>query len=184
MSSKRQTQGRLLPYMVTILFIVVAMLCACSKKDEVAGDAYTFAGAEWRYDSPVVFNQEGDSLPGNVTATVVSLRHTNDYPYANIWLEIAYLHRDSLTADTFDMRLADSFGRWLGSGSGPVITKTDTLRLRHNPDVRSEFRLRHIMRLDKLPEVEQVSMSFVTGAAIPEETPVEQSEDPLEENND
>ena len=148
-------------FFVVMLF-VVSFLASCSGKDAVPAQFYTIENAQWPYDKTFVFNEKGDTLPGQVKALELSLRHTNEYPYANVWLEISYSSSDSIMADTFNIRLADDYGKWLGAGSGPVVMKTDTLIPRHVPDSTSRFTLRHVMRIDILPEIEQVGMAFIS----------------------
>lgn len=145
-----------------ICFICLLAVTACSRDKKIAGESYTIPGADWPYGVKLTFNEDGDSLPSTVTAALLAVRHSHEYPYANLWLELAYTSADSLTADTFNVLLADNYGKWLGSGSGPVITKTDTLQLRKIPDPRSKFVLRHVMRTEVLPHVEQVGLKLIT----------------------
>ncbi len=147
-----------------ILFLVAVMatvLSACDKPTAVPATFVTVPDSEWHYGRALEFNAAGDTL-GRIDAVAVSVRHTNDYPYSNLWLELAYNSGDSLVADTFNLHLADEYGKWLGAGSGPVVMLTDTVRPRRSPDIDTRFVVRHIMRIDVLPEVEQVGLTFIT----------------------
>lgn len=69
--------------------------------------------------------QEVMSFTFDVTDTtsvynvVMNVRHTDDYPYQNIWL-FADLYADSLllSCDTLNYILANERGEWLGNGYG------------------------------------------------------------------
>lgn len=141
---------------------LILTVAACSRDKKIAGESYTLPGADWPYATGMTFNEKGDTMSSAVYGALLSVRHTHEYPYANLWLELAYSSGDTLTADTFNIFLADSYGKWLGSGSGPVITKSDTLRLHKQPDPGSKFVLRHVMRTEVLPHVEQVGIKLLT----------------------
>lgn len=154
--------ARLVP--IYIAAVIAVLLCSCDKPTAVPATFVTIPDSEWHYDRALRFNAAGDTL-GQVEAVAISVRHTNDYPYSNLWLEMAYNSGDSLVADTFNLRLADEYGKWLGAGSGPVVMLTDTVRPRHIPDVASGYAVRHIMRIDVLPDVEQIGLTYVTKQA-------------------
>lgn len=134
---------------------------SCSSSDETPGQFFTLKNARWPYGQVLTFNEAKDSVNAGVEEAHISVRHTSNYSYANLWVELSYNSADSTVADTFNVLLSDSYGKWLGSGSGPVVTRVDTLRLRHTPDIATSFKLRHIMRVDTLENIEEVGMSFV-----------------------
>lgn len=113
--------------------------------------------------------QYGDTLkytfvPADSVVTgdmALSLRHTNDYIYSNIFLEVTIT--DSLTSrcDTLAVTLADDFGRWHGRGIGTDFQITDTIARGATFRRPVNIGVRHIMRDEVLPEVEQVGISFV-----------------------
>lgn len=113
--------------------------------------------------------QYGDTLkytfvPADSVVTgdmALSLRHTNDYIYSNIFLEVTIT--DSLTSrcDTLAVILADDFGRWHGRGIGTDFQVTDTIARGATFRRPVNIGVRHIMRDEVLPEVEQVGISFV-----------------------
>lgn len=141
--------------------ILLASLTGCDKPTETPGKFVTLMDAEWPYADTLIFNENNDTLPVPLKGVLLTLRHTQDYPYANVWIEMSYQSRDSLVADTFNIRITDEYGKWLGTGSGPVLMLSDTLTLRHTPDTTSRFLVRHVMRTEILPEIEQVGLSFI-----------------------
>lgn len=114
----------------------------------------------WRYGDTLKYNLEArdSAIIGDLT---LSLRHTNDYIYSNIFLEVTVT--DSLTSrrDTLDITLADDFGRWKGRGIGTDYQISQTVAsdlTLHRP---AEVAVRHIMRDEVLNDVEQVGVAFV-----------------------
>ncbi len=92
----------------------------------------------------------------------LAVRHTNGYPYRNLYLEVSYPDRDSnstLMRDTVNVELADIYGNWHGSGLGTSfqfsMTLNDNFLL---SDRSSEIRVRHIMRPDPVTDIEQVGI--------------------------
>ena len=151
-----------LNFMVLFLGIISLFMTSCNRPTETPGEFHSLPHAEWPYPQQLVFNERGDTILGDVKAVELFLRHSKEYPYANIWLELSYNSADSVVADTFNVVVADEYGKWLGSGAGPLRLLTDTLRLRNMPDADSKFRLRHIMRVEILPEIEQVGIKYLT----------------------
>lgn len=74
----------------------------------------------WDKDDAVVF--ELDSLPFDPRKrhdVSVEITTNNEYPYRNLRLLISQNLQDSVPrTDTLDVELADSYGKWRGSGVG------------------------------------------------------------------
>ena len=69
----------------------------------------------WDKDSVVCFDVNiTDSMA--TYNVILSLRHTADYPYQNIWFFVQ--NETSGQNDTLEYYLADQRGRWLGNGFG------------------------------------------------------------------
>lgn len=113
----------------------------------------------WHYGDTIVFRPEiADSTA--IGVLTLSLRHTNDYAYSNLWLEVSVRDSSRQLTDTFNVVMADRLGRWLGRGIGTDFQSTDTIapRIRVNRD--TEIRVRHIMRVDNVRDVEQIGIVF------------------------
>jgi len=127
------------------IFILVAVLsfCACSGKT-VFSEYQPLPREGWHADSALCF---GFAAPDTISPydVIISIRHTQQYPYQNMWLFISG-NRTAVTGhlssrDTIEFFLADDRGRWLGNGYGnlremPVLymhnhifRSTDTLSL-------------------------------------------------------
>lgn len=150
-------------YRLLFLLTVCAAITACSRPEHSPGTFFTIDDASWEYGDTLVYNAERDTILGTTDALMIAVRHTNEYPYANLWLEVSYTAAaDTVVADTFNITLADDYGKWYGSGTGPVIMSVDTLRLRHTPAVDARYGVRHIMRVDRLGDIEQIGLEPIT----------------------
>lgn len=112
----------------------------------------------WRYADTLVFPMDRLADSTACTADVaLTVRHSNDYPYSNIWLEIA----TPAGTRSVCMELADVFGRWYGRGMGLSFERTDTVvrGLRLTP--ADTLRVHHNMRLDTLPGIEQLGIFVI-----------------------
>lgn len=118
----------------------------------------------WEYGKTLVYMPEiADSIAEGKLALFV--RHNNDYPYSNLWVEVSYQQPgDSghivLTRDTFSITLADIYGKWQGRGQGSTFEKIDTLYLDYTLINGAPLRLRHVMRPERVTGIEKVGFIF------------------------
>lgn len=75
----------------------------------------------WAYGDTLTFYPTG--LDSADTRTLdAAIRHSGDYMYRNLWLEVSYRGSDSiLRRDTVELELADVYGRWLEAASAHPI---------------------------------------------------------------
>jgi gliding motility-associated lipoprotein GldH len=98
---------------------------------------------EWHMDSAVCFDYSITDAQ-QAYSLIVYVRHTERYPYQNMWLFIG----DSIQRDTIEFYLADDRGRWLGDRHHgfiemPVLIEENL----HFPDTGSYcMEVRHAMR--------------------------------------
>lgn len=142
-----------------ILILLIAAACGVPSEQSLF---QSMDADGWLYTDTVSMNiNNADSartmLHGDIALAV---RHTDAYEYSNLWVELSYLDSDSLRRDTFDLRLADEFGRWLGTGVGVGFQKVDTLLRGVSVDARVPLRVRHVMRPDTLADIEQIGIIF------------------------
>jgi len=142
--------------------IIVALMglsgCRMSPNDY---SMYNSIGDDgWLYGDTLKYEfVPGDSIvTGDVT---LSLRHTNDYIYSNIFLEVTVTDSLSARRDTLAITLADDFGRWQGRGIGTDFQVSDTVARNVTLHRPVKIGVRHIMRDNVLENVEQVGVSFV-----------------------
>lgn len=141
--------------------MILTLPAACSP-ESVDVSAFRPVGSEgWAYPEAMNFTLEhSDSIArGQLYLTV---RHTADYLFSNLWAEVKRVNADSVvTADTVNIMLADSYGNWLGTGSGvwkqTEVPVGDIYRHRSGGIVT----VRHIMRVDTLRGIDLVGVKFV-----------------------
>lgn len=146
---------------------IAAALCGCGRNGAEMDDFRLPAGFSaftdvsktgWRYDDTLRFVT--DSVEGELR---VAVRHSVAYPYSNLWLEVTRPGTDSLhpVRDTVHLELADPFGLWKGTGVGPT-RQMEAVVARHVAlDSGQTVMLRHIMRLDTLPAIEQAGIFVI-----------------------
>ena len=152
-----------------IAAIMLAMLAACSHfaPDEADGSCSafsTFGDRGWRYFDTLTLAADSTADSIRHGALILNLRHSTAYPWRNIWLELSYPDGTDSSAtmarDTFDIVLADRYGRWRGSGMGSSLQLSDTLHTRFAMRRGQRVSLRHIMRTDTLPAIERAGLIF------------------------
>lgn len=114
----------------------------------------------WAYGDTLIYNftPKDSVIIGDMT---LSLRHTNDYIYSNVFLEVTLSDSTCSLCDTLAITLADDFGRWHGRGIGTDFQISDTIALGITLRKPITIGVRHIMRDDVLKEIEQIGISFV-----------------------
>lgn len=155
----------------TLIILLFTLLAAgsCGKRDYSSWQHLPADG--WAYADTISLMPVDTTLTDNDSvlngALHLALRHSNAYPYSNIWLELTYRNSDSHTIrDTINLRLADLYGRWLGSGFGAGYQRELTVSPQTSIDLTKPMRLRHIMRVDTLQGIEQVGI-FIKNSGTP-----------------
>ncbi len=139
-------------------------LASCSAHDNDYSAFSAIDSEGWDYGRTYVYRPAiADSVADGTLR--VAVRHTNDYPYRNLWLEVAYQVQApdstvSFRTDTVNMQLADVYGNWLGSGLGTSFQKADTVSTDFRLIPGAPVRVHHIMRVDRLEGLEQVGIIF------------------------
>ena len=110
-------------WIVTILAFGCLVLTSCrndivySQFHSISYPNGTITSSEnWHMDSVVRFDFPIPDTTVDYTMTIY-LRHTEHYPYQNIWLFAG----DSLHCDTINSFLADDRGRWYGNHQHGLI---------------------------------------------------------------
>ncbi|MCF0218721.1 MAG: gliding motility lipoprotein GldH [Muribaculaceae bacterium] len=142
------------------LTIIIAILCsilsACNSADSTQ---YAMLDADkgWAYGDTLRLLMRSQGKPAAMT---LALSHSTDYPYSNIWLEVAYPNGNKTCRDTINIELADVYGRWLGKGFGADrLIELDVTPRVQMPD-SSLVKVCHIMRIDTLRGVNSVGITL------------------------
>lgn len=139
--------------------VFAGLLCGCKPKVNDFINYENIDPSGWKYGEKVTFHPEqtDSCVEGRLD---LALRHTNDYPYRNLWLEVTSSDSVNTRIDTVNILLSDVYGNWYGTGIGTdfQIEKTIADSLKFFPPISID--VRHIMRVDNLEGVEQIGVTF------------------------
>lgn len=94
---------------IGLILFLASVLCASCHQRTIYSEVRTLPLAGWNADS--ILNYEFEITDTLATYDVLLyIRHTQQYPYQNMWLFV--------NNDTIEFYLADQRGRWLGNGWG------------------------------------------------------------------
>ena len=105
---------------IAAVLLIMVLLPACKNKP-VYMHFETLPTEGWHADSLCTFTW----APENTTNTyqiLFHLRHTNAYPYQNLWLFVTRNEGNRSVSDTLEIYLADDRGTWLGNGRNGLIS--------------------------------------------------------------
>lgn len=141
-----------------MILAVATLLVSCAGNGDFSHFS-TLPDSGWAYGDTLNFDTVRlDSLS---TGTLyLALRHSNDYRYSNLWLEVTYDDKGVTKRDTLNLRLADTFGRWQGKGFGSTRQLKTEVARNISPQPGSEVYVRHIMRVDTLTGLHELGVSF------------------------
>lgn len=142
--------------------------------------SYDMPGNKWAIDNklPFVVDISDTGIYYNMS---LLFRHTNNYPYSNIWMKMSIKGPgdSSFRSVRIEVPLATPQGQWLGTGMGEIFEQRRMLVVDHNAlpvtldmisvsessynDIfskkgRYEIRLEHNMREDALSDVLHVGL--------------------------
>ncbi len=154
-----------------VLCAAACLIVCCSPRHDDPGQFIDIDPQGWLYGQKLTFEPGADSVfirparhipvSNEHSHIELTVRHSDAYPYSNLWVELAYPTGDTVVCDTFNLVIADRYGKWLGNGTGPSYQKRDTLVTRLRVNDNPHLTLRHIMRVDTLREIEQVGMRML-----------------------
>lgn len=129
-------------------------LSACHT-DTVYSEFQSVPLQEWSTDSVLTYRFDiEDTL--STYRMLVCVRHTEQYPYQNMWLFL----NDSLRQDTIEFYLANDRGEWLGNGRNGLIEMPvlyeEAYRFRHNGE--QVWHIQHGMREQSLRGISDVGL--------------------------
>lgn len=143
-----------------ILTAILGVLVSCSSPELSQAEFVTIPARGWAYADTLAINvPTADSIA--VGRLAVAVRHSNAYLYRNLWLEVSTPLADTVVADTVNVLLADNYGRWYGRGVGVSYMLSDTLPGHVCLTRGKPVRVRHIMRVDTLADIEQIGLTFI-----------------------
>jgi len=143
---------------ILALICVVAM-AGCMPSPYYQKD-YSVPQNEWTYNFKPVFKFDISDTTVSYNLMFI-VRHTNAYPFSNIWLNVYHKQPgdSSFTRTRVEVPLAEPSGKWLGRGMGEISEQRMLLDQLHlNRPGKYEMRLEQDMRINELPEILQVGL--------------------------
>ena len=144
---------------VLSLLITTLLLCSC-KQVELYERLTNIPGAQWQRSFVPTYKFDITDTTRYYSVFVV-LRHSNSYPYRNIWLNVGIRNpQDSMRTQAFDLPLAAS-DKWLGVGMDDIFERRVLLLprpVKFNKTGSIEFTLQQQMRIDPLPHILQAGI--------------------------
>ncbi len=112
----------------------------------------------WHMDHKAVFQVDVIDT-SRVLDVGMTFRHTDDYPYSNLWLFVDMQSENGLSIkDTLEFFLSETNGRWLGNkkGDGYEVSALykHAVKMSHPGSYR--FEISQGMRRDVLPHITSV----------------------------
>ena len=139
---------------------ILVTLAACDGRIDRYRNFVQLAESGWAYGDTIKFMATGNTLTDAATMSV-AVRHNEKFLYRNLWLELSY--RDSMGnvyVDSVNLELADTYGRWNGSGIGEAYQCATQLPHTVSVADSTEISVRHIMRLDTVKGIEQIGVTI------------------------
>ncbi|WP_160712159.1 gliding motility lipoprotein GldH [Chitinophaga solisilvae] len=155
-------------FQVTAGILVLAAACKPLKMDAYEKNL-EIPGHDWAYDYKPSF--EVNIQPEDTASLYdiyVNVRHTDAYPYSNMWLLVGTTYPgDSIPKDQrVELPLADISGKWSGTGTSGIIKHDDIIEhrvpIQHNAIFNKpgtyKFTFEQNMRQNPLPHVMNVGL--------------------------
>lgn len=153
---------RSIRFLLTGLLFSSLLSCA---EGEVYYRFHHLENGRWYRDSTLVFNMDSVALsPAKRYDVTIEITTNRAYPYRDVWLQIDQNLTGTLfRSDTLHYRLADDYGRWLGSGAGG-LNQLSLPYLSSVPLVTTRpyaVYIRQTMKDDPLTGIEKVGVKVV-----------------------
>ncbi|GHT54839.1 gliding motility lipoprotein GldH [Bacteroidia bacterium] len=95
---------------------LLLVLVACDPAPEIYYQFRSFPQSEWNVQEEICFEVPIDDSTAHYNVSII-VRNTNKYNFSNIRLIVDILNSDHTTqTDSVHVHLADSNGRWYGTG--------------------------------------------------------------------
>lgn len=145
--------------LLSISLLAMGLLQSCNS-GLVYEKYFEIEGKGWKYIEPITFEVEVDDI-SKTYDLYVNVRHTNDYPYSNLWMMMySYPPDGEATQNRMELRLAYPDGKWIGNGLGANITHE--IRVKHKFAFPMKgtyvFTLQHDMREQIVPALSHVGI--------------------------
>lgn len=137
--------------------LLVGTLFSCRQND-VYNEFNTLPKNGWFKRDVQRFTPESPDTLGRYDL-YLTLRHSGDYAYRNLWLFVSYTGVDGeQKTDTVNCELADEFGRWSGGGWGSYYQQELLLDSRFRFRSNQVVTIQQAMRDDRICGISDVGI--------------------------
>ncbi len=160
----RLTQAIML--MITVALLAVLAGCDSSRVYE---QNETIPGNMWQKENRIAFQFEitDTTLRYNV---LVNLRHTNFYPFSNLWVMAytTYPDGENLEPERLQLQLADTDGKWYGECIGDICDLQQYIQtnVRFSQTGTYKIAFEQIMRSKDVPVIENLPAIMAVGLRV------------------
>ena len=146
----------------TLTFISLLLLLSC--QNNVIYESEILYENGWHKDSCAVFNIFIDDTT-QITDFILTFKHTDNYPYQNLWLFVTVDELENKThiKDTLELYMANINGQWFGKKKGKNYFVSTyykyAVKTAYKGNYRFEFQ--QGMRLDNIEEIKSVKFKMV-----------------------
>lgn len=158
---------------LSILLAGLSLLFSGCDNNTIFNEKKDIPNYVWNKDNRVSFEFEITDT-ASVYDVILDLRHTNFYPFSNIWLMVYTTYPDNPepSSQRLELTLADKDGRWKGECIGDICD--DELYIQENAffDKPGKYGIAfdQIMRTDDLATIMSVGLRIVKTGPKPEKT--------------
>lgn len=147
---------------IILTMMAVLFITSCQKKSAYQ-NAETIPDSKWALGDVVSFRDSLTESDPEKLHFEINLRHTNIYPYQNIWLYIQTKCSDGTTRmDSIDWTISEPNGRWLGTGWGSLYNlsyQLPDLEIKKNNQKRWFYiEIQHGLRDEYIKGVENIGV--------------------------
>ncbi|MBR5855170.1 MAG: gliding motility lipoprotein GldH [Paludibacteraceae bacterium] len=146
-----------------IIWILTILLGFSScQQSKVYNDFRTMPLVGWHQDSVLTYNANMPDSAG-IYDVVIVVRHTDQYPYQNLWLFVnTYASKSSVQQrDTIEATMADNYGRWFGRGIKYYELSLSYLEAFRSDTVALQFTIQQGMRTEYLQGITDVGLQII-----------------------
>lgn len=155
-------ENKVSSWQLIIPMMLISLLWGCQKTDRlnVFEKHISIPDYQWNYSfhPAFAFDISDTSALYNIYVTI---RHTNDYPFSNLWLLISSNYSgEKPKTQRVELPLADREGKWLGSGIDNIFDQRILIQqnARFNRPGSYHFSFEQNMRMDDLPHVMSIGL--------------------------
>lgn len=145
-------------HIASVIFLAFFVAAGCTHIDLHEKNT-PIPGSKWYHNFPVKGSfQISDTIsPYNI---YVVLRHTDNFPYSNIWLNLGFQNPGGqMQFRKINLELGDDAGGWMGAGMNDIWEVRKLLFVQHFSKLGEyRYEINQIMRDNPLPAIMSVGV--------------------------